>query len=137
MFAGNMVGPGVDWSQQVKPALTLAAVLKPGQPDPSSLGSDSTNPALAPACEDEAWDAQTPQPEQQPPEQEVPAGAVVQRPGGAPTPVTAAVEMPGDVAQPAGPELGEALRRINLYRRKHQVSIGLQWHARCMACALI
>lgn len=54
--AGNVVGPGVDWTQQVKPATTTvpatAAVLKP-----AADGSDGV------AAGNDAWDAQSTQPQ--------------------------------------------------------------------------
>lgn len=47
------MGPGVDWSQQVRPAMTTAAVPKPGG-QASAVGPDDA----APIAEDQAWDAQ-------------------------------------------------------------------------------
>jgi hypothetical protein len=60
--AGNMVGPSVDWSQQVIPA--LAAVPKPGGPGADAAGADAA-PAAA-DTDEVAWDAQGAQPDQDP-----------------------------------------------------------------------
>jgi hypothetical protein len=47
---GNMVGPSIDWSQQVRPAITTAAVPKPLLDEQAGVD--------AAAFEDQAWDAQ-------------------------------------------------------------------------------
>lgn len=109
MLAGNVIGPNVDWSQQVKPALSIAAVLKPDAV--TGVATGTTEPV-----EDEAWDAQNADFV----EQEAITELQNWEPDDA-TPVTAAVGLP-DSAEPVDPDLVEALRRTNLYRRKHQVS---------------
>lgn len=108
MLAGNVIGPNVDWSQQVKPALSIAAVLKPDAV--TGVATGTTEPV-----EDEAWDAQNADFV----EQEAITELQNWEPDDA-TPVTAAVGL--RPAEPVDPDLVEALRRTNLYRRKHQVS---------------
>lgn len=118
---GNMVGPGIDWRQQVRPA--LAAVPKPQAV--AGVGSGAKTAAVepedVPPTDDAAWGSQDPTAQQREPD----STTAVPQPA---RPTTAAVGYPdaasGGASQPPiDPDLLEAFTRTNLYRQKHQVGV--------------